>query len=96
VVGLAGHSASVTRVKADPGMSEFGPFLDRRPEIRTARLAYNGLNSGATVAPLILTLEPRFKAGILIGGGRAGSTLFPSWTPELCASRACARTRRQR
>ena len=33
--------------------------------------------SGATLGTLILALEPRFKAGILIGGGMAGDNVIP-------------------
>jgi len=47
-------------------------FLESRADIQKAGVAYYGLSSGATLGTLILALEPRFKAGILIGGGMAG------------------------
>ena len=47
-------------------------FLESRPDIRKSSLGYYGLSVGATAGPLILSLEPRLKAGILVGGGLSG------------------------
>jgi eukaryotic-like serine/threonine-protein kinase len=52
-------------------------FLESRSEIRKAGVAYYGLSTGATLGTLILALEPRFKAGILIAGGMAGENVIP-------------------
>ena len=47
-------------------------FLESRPDIQRSSLGYYGLSSGATAGALILALEPRLKAGILVGGGLSG------------------------
>jgi dienelactone hydrolase len=51
-------------------------FLESRTDIQKSGVAYYGLSSGATLGTLILALEPRFKAGILIGGGMAGDNVI--------------------
>jgi eukaryotic-like serine/threonine-protein kinase len=43
-------------------------YLESRPDIQKASLGYYGLSTGAAVGPLILALEPRIKAAILVSG----------------------------
>ena len=52
-------------------------FLQSRTDIQRAGLGYYGLSSGATLGTLILALEPRLKAGILVGGGLTGAESPP-------------------
>jgi serine/threonine protein kinase/pimeloyl-ACP methyl ester carboxylesterase len=52
-------------------------FLESRPEIQRASLGYYGLSLGAVEGPIILALEPRLKAGILVGGGLWGDKMRP-------------------
>jgi serine/threonine protein kinase/dienelactone hydrolase len=44
-------------------------YLESRPDIQRDRLAYYGLSWGADAGVRILALEPRFKTGMLVGGG---------------------------
>ncbi len=44
-------------------------YLETRSDIDADRLAYHGVSLGATVAPIMLAVEPRFRAAILISGG---------------------------
>jgi formylglycine-generating enzyme required for sulfatase activity/dienelactone hydrolase len=44
-------------------------YLETRPDLDTARLAYYGFSWGGGVAPVVLALDGRFKAAILESGG---------------------------
>ncbi len=44
-------------------------YLETRPDIDAARLAYYGLSWGAQLGPIIMALDPRLKAGVLLIGG---------------------------
>lgn len=44
-------------------------YLESRPDIDRGRLAYMGVSWGATMAPMYLAVEPRFKAAVLLVGG---------------------------
>jgi dienelactone hydrolase len=44
-------------------------YLETRPDIDAARLAYYGLSWGAQLGPIIIALDPRMKAGVLLMGG---------------------------
>jgi pimeloyl-ACP methyl ester carboxylesterase len=70
----AGRDATVQFVK-DAFRSV--DFLESRSDIQRASLAYYGLSSGAMVGPLVLALEPRLKAGILVGGALRGDKPAP-------------------
>jgi serine/threonine protein kinase/cephalosporin-C deacetylase-like acetyl esterase len=52
-------------------------YLESRPEIQKGSLGYYGLSTGATAGLLILALEPRLKAGILVGGALGGDKVAP-------------------
>jgi eukaryotic-like serine/threonine-protein kinase len=52
-------------------------YLESRPDIDSARLAYLGKSWGAGSAPLILAQEPRLKAAILHDGGVYAAALRP-------------------
>jgi len=47
-------------------------FLESRPDIQKARVGYYGLSTGAAMGPLILALEPRIKAAVLVSGCLGG------------------------
>jgi dienelactone hydrolase len=49
-------------------------YLASRPDIDASRVALYGLSLGAQLAPVYLATEPRFKTGVLLGGG------FETWT----------------
>jgi len=44
-------------------------YLETRPDIDAARLAFYGLSWGAQLGPIIIALDPRLKAGVLLMGG---------------------------
>jgi dienelactone hydrolase len=44
-------------------------YLETRPEIDHARLAYLGFSAGSVIAPMVLATEPRFQAAVLAVGG---------------------------
>jgi dienelactone hydrolase len=44
-------------------------YLETRPDIDRDRIAFMGLSWGASLAPVYLAVEPRFKAAVLIVGG---------------------------
>jgi eukaryotic-like serine/threonine-protein kinase len=44
-------------------------YLEARAEIDRSKLAYYGISYGANVGPVMVALEPRFKAAVLVGGG---------------------------
>ena len=52
-------------------------YLETRPDIDAARLAYYGLSWGAQLGPIIIALEPRIKAGILLMGGLKSGASAP-------------------
>ncbi|HVM49463.1 MAG TPA: protein kinase [Candidatus Acidoferrum sp.] len=43
-------------------------YLETRPEFDVSKLAYEGASWGATYAPVLPALEPRFKAVVMMGG----------------------------
>jgi formylglycine-generating enzyme required for sulfatase activity len=44
-------------------------YLETRQDLRTDRLAYYGLSWGAAEAPIMISMEPRVKLAVLVGGG---------------------------
>jgi dienelactone hydrolase len=44
-------------------------YLESRPDADASRLAFSSWSWGGWLAPLVLGVEPRFKAGIIIAGG---------------------------
>ncbi|MBN2316877.1 MAG: SUMF1/EgtB/PvdO family nonheme iron enzyme, partial [Sedimentisphaerales bacterium] len=50
-------------------------YLETRPDIDPDRLAYYGMSAGASFGPMVLAVEHRFKAAVLVVGG------FPIYLP---------------
>lgn len=44
-------------------------YLETRPDVQHDRVGYLGLSWGALMGPIMLALEPRLKAAVLVGGG---------------------------
>ncbi len=44
-------------------------YLETRPDIDNRKLAYEGMSYGATIAPVCLAVEERFKVSVLLAGG---------------------------
>jgi eukaryotic-like serine/threonine-protein kinase len=62
-------------------------FLETRTDIDREKLAYLGFSWGAEVAPVMLAVEGRFKAAILISGGLDPYKTLPEAEPFNFASR---------
>jgi len=60
-------------------------YLETRHDIDVSHLAYEGLSSGAALAPLWLTAEPRLRVGVLLGGGLVSKLDYewPPWPAEI-------------
>jgi dienelactone hydrolase len=52
-------------------------YLETRDDIDHARLAYYGLSWGAQLGPIIIALDPRIKAGVLLMGGLKSGASAP-------------------
>jgi dipeptidyl aminopeptidase/acylaminoacyl peptidase len=44
-------------------------YLETRPEIDRAKIAYYGISLGASMAPRLIAVEDRFRVGVLLMGG---------------------------
>ena len=44
-------------------------YLETRPDIDTGKLAFYGTSLGAAMAPRLIAVERRFKAGVMLMGG---------------------------
>jgi len=52
-------------------------YLETRKDIDSGRVAYNGYSWGAEVAPVLLAMESRFRAAILVAGGLGPTRSLP-------------------
>jgi eukaryotic-like serine/threonine-protein kinase len=52
-------------------------YVETRPDLRHDALAYLGLSWGAAVAPVMLSVENRFKVAVLLGGGLEFARALP-------------------
>lgn len=62
-------------------------YLETREDIDTGRLAFVGLSWGGQVGPLMIAVESRFKAGILLLGGICACQRDPGSDPANFAPR---------
>ena len=62
-------------------------YLMTRPDVDHDRLAYFGVSSGATIAPMVLSMEPRFKIAVLWSGGLPITRRLPEVDPMNFAPR---------
>jgi eukaryotic-like serine/threonine-protein kinase len=79
-------------IRHDRELSRVLDYVETRPDLDPARIAYQGLSWGAYAAPVHLALEKRFRAAILVGGGFYWETYVPElgspeWDPVHFASR---------
>jgi dienelactone hydrolase len=66
-------------------------YLETREDIDRDKLAYMGVSWGSSQAPIMVALEERFKAAILVAGGLPVSEVaFPEMDPLNFAPRAHA------
>ena len=56
-------------------------YLETRPDIATERLGYLALSWGSEVAPVMIAIEPRIKASVLISGGMMMDPISPEVDP---------------
>jgi dipeptidyl aminopeptidase/acylaminoacyl peptidase len=62
-------------------------YLETRPDIDRTRVAYYALSFGATNGLLLVPLEPRVKAAVLLATGLSGGTPAPERDPVNFAPR---------
>jgi len=62
-------------------------YLETRHDLRTNHLAYYGLSWGAAQAPVMISMEPRIKLAVLVGGGLDFGRPLPEVDPINFASR---------
>lgn len=63
-------------------------YLETRPDIDRAKLAYFGFSAGAVMAPIVLATEPRFNVAELVVGGLSDAKVLPEADPLNFAPRA--------
>jgi len=56
-------------------------YLETRKDLRADTLAYFGLSWGSTQAPIMISMESRIKAAVLVAGGFDPSTTLPEADP---------------
>jgi formylglycine-generating enzyme required for sulfatase activity/cephalosporin-C deacetylase-like acetyl esterase/predicted Ser/Thr protein kinase len=61
-------------------------YLETRPDLRTDNLAYYGLSWGSALAPVMISMEPRIKLAVLVGGGFDFGKALPEADPINFAS----------
>jgi eukaryotic-like serine/threonine-protein kinase len=61
-------------------------YLETRPDLRTDNLAYYGLSWGSALAPILISMEPRIKLAVLVGGGFDFGKTLPEVDPINFAS----------
>jgi predicted esterase len=52
-------------------------YIETRPDLDHQKLAYYGVSHGARLGPVMLALETRFRAAVLVGGGFSPQEQFP-------------------
>ncbi len=62
-------------------------YLETRKDIDTGRLAFVGISWGGQVGPLMIAVENRFKAGVLLLGGICACQRHPASDPANFAPR---------
>jgi formylglycine-generating enzyme required for sulfatase activity/dienelactone hydrolase len=62
-------------------------YLETRPDIDSAKVAFYGLSFGSWLAPIFLAEEPRFRAAILWAGGFETAAMPPEFDPVNYAPR---------
>jgi formylglycine-generating enzyme required for sulfatase activity/dienelactone hydrolase len=61
-------------------------YLETRPDLKTDKLAYYGLSWGSAIAPIMISMEPRIKLAVLVGGGFGFGKALPEADPINFAS----------
>jgi eukaryotic-like serine/threonine-protein kinase len=56
-------------------------YLETRPDLRTDNLAYYGRSWGSALAPIMISMEPRIKLAVLLGGGFDFGKTLPEVDP---------------
>jgi predicted esterase len=56
-------------------------YVETRADLDPSRIALYGYSWGANLAPLLLAVEGRIKAGVLMGGGLVPQECFPEADP---------------
>ena len=62
-------------------------YLESRPDVDRARIAGYGISMGAQLMPVMLAIEPRVRAGVLLSGGFETYEIPAEWDPINFAGR---------
>jgi serine/threonine protein kinase/formylglycine-generating enzyme required for sulfatase activity/dienelactone hydrolase len=68
-------------VHASQDMRRTIDYLETRKDIDVGKLAFVGISSGGQIGPLMIAVESRFKAGILLLGGICACERHPACDP---------------
>jgi dienelactone hydrolase len=68
-----------TQVRHHRELARCLDYLESRPDFDMDKVAYEGASWGAWAAPIYLSLDERFKVGVLVGGG----LFFGTYRPEI-------------
>jgi eukaryotic-like serine/threonine-protein kinase len=71
------HAYRDQLIEDEKDLSRAIDYLETRPDIDHDRLAYYGISWGGDVAPIMLAIEKRFKAAVLVAGAFEGSRELP-------------------
>ena len=66
-------------------------YLETRKDLRAEKLTYFGLSWGATQAPIMISIEPRIKAAVLVGVASTSGNATRGRPSQFCFSRQGAR-----
>jgi serine/threonine protein kinase/dienelactone hydrolase len=70
--GANSHLYAEWLIKVVKDFKRCTDYLETRPDIDSSRIAYCGFSLGAQFGPIILALEDRVRAAILVDGGLVG------------------------
>jgi cephalosporin-C deacetylase-like acetyl esterase len=71
------HAYRDQLIEDEKDMSRAMDYLETRSDIDHSRLAYYGISWGGDVAPIMLAIEKRFKAAVLVAGAFEGTRELP-------------------
>ena len=71
------HAYRDQLIEDEKDMSRAMDYLETRSDIDHSRLAYYGISWGGDVGPIMLAIEKRFKAAVLVAGAFEGSRELP-------------------
>jgi eukaryotic-like serine/threonine-protein kinase len=78
---VSGLTATEVRIRQFRDLARSIDYLETRPDIDAARVAFYGFSLGGMYGPIFTALEPRLVASILLAGGFGGGRDAPEIDP---------------